>query len=78
MLAHHLLDGLGGLIGVVKGDGADIVMQDVGFDDAVEDAATDEAEFTVDCGGGTPGEVPGFGFVMGKAWVGVLEIGDCD
>lgn len=36
MAAHDRLDGLGGFVGVVKWDCRNIVMQDVGFDDAVE------------------------------------------
>jgi hypothetical protein len=34
--AHDGLDGLGGFVGVVEGDGADVVVEDVGFDDTVE------------------------------------------
>ena len=36
MLAHNWLDGLGGFVGVVEGDGADVVMKDVGLDNSVE------------------------------------------
>lgn len=36
MAAHDRLDGLGGFVGVVERNGRNIVMQDVGFDDAVE------------------------------------------
>ena len=36
MAAHNWLDSLGGFVGVVERNGRNIVMQDVGFDDAVE------------------------------------------
>ena len=78
MLAHDGLDGVGGLIGVVEGDCADVVVQDVGFDDAVEELAANEAELTVDGGGGPTGEIPGGALVVGKGGVGVLEVGDGD
>lgn len=78
VLAHDGLDGLGGFVGVVEGDGGDVVVQDVGLDDAVEDLAADEAEFAVDGGGGATGEVPGLAGVVGEGRVGVLEVGDGD
>jgi hypothetical protein len=78
VLAHNGLDGLGGLIGVVEGDGGDVVVEDVGLDDAVEDLATDEAELAVNGCGGATGEVPGLAAVVGEGWVGVLEVGDGD
>jgi hypothetical protein len=59
VLAHDGLDGLGGLVGVVEGDGGDVVVEDVGLDDAVEDLAADETELAVNGGGGTTGKVPG-------------------
>lgn len=78
VLAHDRLDGLGGFVGVVEGDGGDVVVEDVGLDDAVEDLAADEAEFAVDGGGGAAGEVPGLAAVVGERGVGVLEVGDGD
>ena len=76
MLAHDGLDGLGGLVGVVEGDGGDVVVENVGLDDAVEEVAADETEFTVDGGGGAADVVPGRGLVVGERRVGVLEVGD--
>ena len=78
VLAHDGLDGLGGLVGVVEGDGGDVVVEDVGLDDAVEDLATDEAELAVNGCGGTTGEVPGLAGVVREGGVGVLEIGNSD
>lgn len=52
VLAHNRLNSFGSLVGVVEWDGGDVVVEDVGLDDAMEDVATDEAKFTVDgCGG---------------------------
>lgn len=61
---------------MVEGNGGDIVVEDVGFDDAVKELATDETEFTVDGSRGTTSKVPSIASVMWEGWVGVLEIGD--
>jgi hypothetical protein len=76
VLAHDLLDGLGGLIGVVERDGADIVVEDVGLDDAVEELSTDEAEFAIDGCSCTTDIIPAFGGIMRKSRVSVLEESD--
>jgi len=78
VLAHDRLDGLGGLVGVVKGDGGDVVVEDVGLDDAVEDLATNEAELAVNGSGGATSKVPGLAGVVREGRVGVLEVGDGD
>ena len=78
MFAHDWLDGLGGLVGMVEWDRADIVMQDVGLDNAVEQLTADEAELAVNgrCSATCIG--PGGGSVVRKRWVGVLEKSDHD
>ena len=76
VLAHDLLDGLGGLVGVVEGDGGNVVVKDVGLDDAVEESAADEAELAVDGCSGTSGVGPGLSVVVRKSGVGVLEEGN--
>ena len=76
VLAHDSLDGIAGLVGVVEGDVADIVVQDVSLDDAVEDVAADETKVTVDGGSSATGEVPDLGLVVRKSGVGVLQEGD--
>lgn len=78
VLAHDALDGLAGLVGVVEGDVADVVVQNVGLDDTVEDVAADEAEVAVNGGSGATGEVPNLGLVVGEGGIGVLEEGDGD
>jgi hypothetical protein len=78
VLAHDGLDGLGGLVGVVEGDGGDVVVEDVGLDDAVEDLAADETELAVNGGGGATSKVPGLAGVVREGRVGVLEVGDGD
>lgn len=74
--AHDRLDGLGSLVGVVEGDGADVVVEDVGLDNAVEKLAANEAELTVNRCGRTSDVVPGSTGVVRKGGVGVLEVGD--
>jgi len=76
MLAHDWLDGLGCFVGVVEGDGADVVVEDVGLDDTVEESAADETEFTIDGCGGSTYVVPALTGVVGKSWVSVLEESD--
>lgn len=76
MLAHDWLDSLGGFVGVVEGDGADVVVEDVGLNDAVEESAANETEFAVNGCGRTTNVVPRSSRVVGKSWVGVLEVGD--
>lgn len=75
MGAHDGLDGGGRRVGVVEGDGADVVVQDVGLDDAVEEVAADEAEIAVHGRGGAAGKGPGLGTVVWEGWVCVLEVG---
>jgi hypothetical protein len=65
-------------VGAVEGDGGDVVVEDVGLDDAVEDLATNEAELAVNGSGGATSEVPGLAGVVRKGRVGVLEVGDGD
>lgn len=52
------------------------MVEDVGFNDTVEELPSDEAEFTVDSSGGTTSEVPGPGVVVRESGVSVLEVGD--
>jgi hypothetical protein len=78
VLAHDRLNSLGGLIGVVEGDGRDVVVEDVGLDDAVEKVTADEAKLAVDGGSGSTSESPGVGIVVRKRGIGVLEEGDGD
>ena len=70
---HDLLDSLASLVGIVEGDGGDIVVQDVGLDDAVKKLATDETEFTVDRGSCTTNIVPRFASVVRERRISVLQ-----
>ena len=76
VVAHDRLDGIGGLVGVIEWDGADIVVQDVSLNDAVQDMTADETEVTVNGGGGTTSKVPGLGVVVREGRVGVLQESD--
>lgn len=73
---HDGLDGFGGLVGVVEGDGADVVVQDMSLDNAVQQSAADEAKLTVDGGSGAADVGPGLAVVVRKGRVSVLEEGD--
>jgi len=74
--AHDRLDGLGGLVGVVEGNGADVVVQDMGLDDAVEEVAADETELAIDGGSAATDIIPRLVGVVRQRGIGVLEEGD--
>lgn len=76
VFAHNFLDSLASLIGMVKGDRADVVVEDVGLNDTVEERTSDETELAVDGGSGATSEVPDLRLIMRKSRVGVLQIGD--
>lgn len=76
--AHDRLDGLGGLVSVVEGNGADIVVQNVGLDDTMQQVAADEAELTIDGCSGALDKGPLLAGIVGQSRVGVLEEGDSD
>lgn len=73
VLAHDGLDGLGSLVGVVEGDVADVVVKDVGLDDAVEEMAADESHLAVNGSSGATDKVPLLVGVVRKGRVGVLK-----
>ena len=61
---------------MVEGNSGDVVVQNVGFNDAVEEVATNEAELAVNGGCGAASKGPGLGIVVRKGRVGVLK--ECD
>lgn len=58
VLAHDWLDGLGRFIGIVEGDGGNVMMEDMSFDDTVEEGSADEAKLAVNCCSRPAGKVP--------------------
>lgn len=80
MAAHDWLDGFCGFVGVVEGDGANVVVENVSLNDAVEESATDKTEFAIDGRCGAADVVPALTGVVGKRSVGVLEVcdGNCE
>ena len=74
MLAHDRLDGLGGLVGVVEGNGGYKVVKDVGLDDTVEERTADETELAVNGCGSTACKCPGVSFVVRECGISVLEV----
>ena len=73
---HNRPNCLGRFIGVVEGDGADVVVEDVGLDDTMQELATDETKFTINRSGCTTSVVPGVRSVVRQAGIGVLEVGN--
>lgn len=76
MRAHDWLDTVTSKSCVVKGNSANIVVEDVGFNYVVEDMLANKAKVTIDSGRGSTSKVPRLGLVVRKCRVGVLEIGD--
>ncbi len=73
MTTHDLLDGLTGFVGVVERNGADIMVKDVGFDNAMEELSSDEAELAINGCRRTSSVSPARGGVMRKRGIGVLQ-----
>ena len=61
---------------MVEGDSADIVVKNVGLNDAVKESATNETEFAVNCRSCTTDIVPACARIMGKSWIGMLKVSD--
>ena len=78
MLPHDALDSIGCLIGVVKGNRADVVMEDVGLDDSVEELSSNETEFAINGSGCATSVCPGVGSIMRQRGIGVLHEGNGD
>lgn len=76
VLAHNLLDGLSCLVRIVERNSGDEVVSDMGLDDTMEEVATNETEFAINCCGSTTSVSPRLGVVVGKRWVGMLKEGD--
>jgi hypothetical protein len=76
VLTHDGLDCLRRFVGVIKGDGADEVMENMGLNNAMQESSSDEAEFSIN-GRRSPSSIsPRGGRVVRKGGVSVLEEGD--
>jgi hypothetical protein len=51
-------------------------MEDMGFDDSVEERTTDETEFAIDCCSSAASEGPGMRIIVRKSRVSVLKVRD--
>lgn len=76
MAAHDLLNGFGGFISVVERNSADIVMKDMGFDDAMENVSADKSKFAIDGRSGSTNIIPGISGIVRQSGVCMLEEGD--
>ncbi|KAH3677501.1 hypothetical protein OGATHE_000975 [Ogataea polymorpha] len=73
MLAEHLLDGVGGISRVVEWNTGNVVVENVSFDDVMENMLSYEAELSIDGGSSPLGKVPLRIVVMRKSRVCVLK-----
>ena len=78
MLAHDWLDSFCGFIGVIKRNGGDEVVENMGLDNPVKELATNKSKFTIDGRCSSASKVPGMWLIMRKRWICVLEECDCD
>lgn len=78
MLPHDRLDGFRRLICVIEWDCGNIVMKNVGFDNAVEKLAANKTKFAIYRSSSTTGVGPGMGLIMRERRIGMLEVGDGD
>lgn len=76
MLAHDTLDGFRGLISVVEGNGGDVVVENMGLDDAMEESTSDEAKLAVNSSSSSTSVGPGLCVVVRQGGVGVLQEGN--
>jgi hypothetical protein len=74
--SHDWLDGLSRLIGVVERNRANVVVEHVSLNNTMEKLTTDKSKFAINCRSGATNIVPRCTGVMGKGWIGVLEVGD--
>jgi hypothetical protein len=61
---------------MVEGNCRDIVMEDMGFDDSVEERTTNETEFAIDCCSSAASEGPGMRIIVRKSRVSMLKVRD--
>ena len=78
MSAHYHFDGFRGFLGVIKWDDRDVMVEDVSFDDAMEQRTTYESEITVNGCCSSCSKSPGTGSIMCNGRVRVLQIRDCN
>ena len=76
VLTHNRLNGFGSFIGVVKWNRGHIVVQNVSFNDAMEEMAADKAKLAVNRCSSAAGKSPSMRLVVRESWVCVLEV--CD
>lgn len=76
MAAHNGLDGFRCLVGVVEWNGANVVVENVSFDNTVKEMAADETEFAIDGCSGSSNIIPGLAIIMRKTGISVLKVSD--
>jgi len=72
VLSHDSFDGFGSFTGMVEWDGGNSMVQNVRFDDVVEEVVTDKAKVPVHCGCSSTYIVPCLWLVMGQRRISVM------
>jgi hypothetical protein len=78
MASHDWLDSLRGFVSMVERDCADVVVKHVSLDNAMKELTANKSKFTINCRGSATNIVPRCTSVVGKSWISVLEVGDCN
>ena len=78
MFAHDWFNGFGSFVGMVEWNCADVVVENVSLDNAVEQSTANETEFAINCCSSTTNIIPALSRVVRKGGVGVLKVGDGD
>ena len=73
---HYVLDCFRGFLSVIEWDSRDVVVEDMGLNDAVEQRPSYKSEITIDRCGSSCGEIPGLGSIARDGGVGVLQVRD--
>ncbi|KAH3668267.1 hypothetical protein OGAPHI_002021 [Ogataea philodendri] len=74
--AHSLLQAIGGWSGVVVGNTRDIMVQNVGFNNVVEEEPTNKAKVSVNGCSSASSKRPFVAVIVWQSHVGMLEVGD--
>ena len=78
MTSHDGSNGLRSLVSVVEGDGGNVVVQNMGFDNPMHKRATDKTKLAVNRSRGAPSVIPCLSCVVRQSRVRVLQEGDSD
>jgi hypothetical protein len=78
MDTHDRLDSFGSFISIVEWDGRYVVVENVCFDNSMQEVTSNEAKLSVNGSSSSTSKVPSLWLVMRKRRIGVLEESNSD